>query len=208
MYNNKYRQPQRGNKMENKELAIELGKRVKQLIKKDSSLSNAIFWEFIYEKVEDAIEDDLTKMYLLNRYMMDIRLGGLRVIRDRKKINNEGDYYTITGAQHIIAVRVPELPVAGSVVKEKIYFDKDGGVNFTDRRNIFDTFCKDQKLTNKKQKDFKSFLQDKLGIDDAINRILSADAMKGAADYVLRNKICFQAKWNGVENVKALLNDV
>jgi len=108
--------------MENKELAIELGKRVKQLIKKDSSLSNAIFWEFIYEKVEDAIEDDLTKMYLLNRYMMDIRLGGLRVIRDRKKINNEGDYYTITGAQHIIAVRVPELPVAGSVVKEKIYF--------------------------------------------------------------------------------------
>ncbi len=194
--------------MENKELAIELGKRVKQLIKKDSSLSNAIFWEFIYEKVEDAIEDDLTKMYLLNRYMMDIRLGGLRVIRDRKKINNEGDYYTITGAQHIIAVRVPELPVAGSVVKEKIYFDKDGGVNFTDRRNIFDTFCKDQKLTNKKQKDFKSFLQDKLGIDDAINRILSADAMKGAADYVLRNKICFQAKWNGVENVKALLNDV
>jgi len=51
-------------------------------------------------------------------------------------------------------------------------------------------------------------LQDKLGIDDAINRILSADAMKGAADYVLRNKICFQAKWNGVENVKALLNDV
>lgn len=192
--------------MENNKLAMELQNHVKELGKKDSALNNAVFWELVYNGVSESVEDDLTKMFVLNKYMMDINLGGLRVIRDSKKINNEGDYYTITGAQFIISVKVPELTVSGLVHKNSVRYDDVNGVAFTDRINIVEKFCESKGLSEKQTKDFTAYLIKELKVEDAIALILSDEAMDAAKDYILRHKICFQAKWNGLEAVKALLN--
>lgn len=190
----------------NKDLAMELHKHVIDLSNKDSALNDAVFWELVYDDVSDKIEDDLTKMFVINEFMANKKLGGLRVIRDHNKPNNEGDYYTITGAQHIISIKVPELVVSGLVSKQPVNYEAENGVKFSDRINILDRFCKSKGLNVKKAKEFKAYLIENLKVEQAVSSILSVEAIEAAKDYVLRHKICFQAKWNGLDAVKSLLN--
>jgi hypothetical protein len=117
----------------------------------------------------------------------------------------EGDYYTITGAQHIISVKVPELVVDGRVFKKSIDFDKEGGVNFVDRVNIFEKFCKSESLTEKNANEFRAWLKDIFKIKEVVEQIMDKDALEKADNWILRHNIIFQAKWNGVEKVRELL---
>lgn len=188
------------------DLALELQTYVNELSKRDSILNNAVFWEIVYSDVSEKVEDDLTKMFLLNRYMMKIGLGGLRVIRNPNKLNREGDYYTINGAQYIISIKVPELPVSGLAFKRSVDLDEKNGVGFSERTNIVDKFCTSKKLSKSSVKGFKTHLIKHFKVESAVASILSDEAIEAAKDYVLRHKICFQAKWNGLEAAKALLS--
>lgn len=193
-------------KMKYDDLALELQTHVNELSKRDSTLDNAVFWELVYSDVSEKVDDDLTKMYLLNRHMVNIGLGGLRVIRNPNKPNCEGDYYTINGAQFILSIKVPELPVSGLVYKKTVDFDEKNGVSFSERTNILDKFCASKNLSKSNVQEFKDYLIKCCKVENAVALILSDEAMEAAKDYVLRHKICFQAKWNGLEAAKALLS--
>ncbi len=190
---------------ENDLVFIELSNYVADLAKRDETLKNAVFWELVYDEVSTQIENDFVKMFLINKFMIDLNMGGLRIIKDSTKPYNEGDYYTITGAQFIIGVKVPELPVNGLVTKTIVNTGKDG-VAISERMNLIANFCKAKSFDKNRVIEFTKYLKKKLKVEDYAKLVLSEDAIKQAEDYVLREEICFQAKWNGIEAVKNLLN--
>lgn len=178
-----------------------------KLVEKDSEMKSAIFFESVYKRVCDRVDDDGRKtMLYLNRWFNTKGMEGLKLIQDSKRVN----YYTINGGQFITHVNSSIRRVEGVVFRRHIDTNL---LNFTDRCNIIynylrKTFGVKQSLElNKKGNDLFDQIIKHFSTDEIMNEIFNKSSDEYVEREILLSNIIFQARENGLDAVKRVIKE-
>jgi hypothetical protein len=178
-----------------------------KLVEKDSEMKSAIFFESVYKRVCDRVDDDGRKtMLYLNRWFNTKGMEGLKLIQDSKRVN----YYTINGGQFITHVNSSIRRV------ECVFFRRHidtNLLNFTDRCNIIYTYLsktcgvKQSLELNKKGNDLFDQIIKHFSTDEIMNEIFNKSSDEHVEREILLSNIIFQARENGLDAVKRVIKE-